>query len=84
MLQVLFGKIYEQIEKTQWWRHHEVILYFCNLKISNSMKQSIGFQVTKFQMSWLPGSNFMEVSVRPQKHHYDVIMTLFLIIMFPN
>ena len=77
MLQVVFGRFYGQIEKTQWWRHHDVILSFWNLKISNFMKQSIGYQVSKSQISWLPGSNFMEVSVRPLKpllwRHYYVI-----------
>ena len=54
------------------------------LKSQISVKQDIGYHVAKFQISWLPGSNFMEVSVRPPKHHYDIIMTSFLIIVFPH
>ena len=77
MLQVVFGRIYGQIEKTQWWRHHEVILNFCNLKISNFMKQTIDFQVTKFQMSWFPGLNFYGGQCKTPKTplwcHYEVI-----------
>ena len=48
------------------------------------MKLNIGYHPSKFQVSWLSRSNFMEVSVRPQKHHYDVIMTSILIIVFPK
>ena len=33
--------------------------------------------LNKFQISRLSGSNFTEVSIKHQKHHYDVIMTLF-------
>ena len=37
------------------------------------VKMDIGYHPSKFEISWLSGSNFMEVSVRPPKHHYDVI-----------
>ena len=41
------------------------------------------YRLSTLQVS-LSGSNFMEVSVRPQKRHHDVIMTLFFITEFPN
>ena len=44
---------------------------FLDLKMSHFVKQDIGYHVEKFQISWLSGSNFIEVSVRPQ----DTIMT---------
>ena len=50
---------------------------FLGFENLNFVKQDIGYHVAKFQISWLSGSNFMEVSVRPQKHHYDVIMMSF-------
>ena len=50
----------------------DVISCCCNLKLN------IGYYPSKFQIPWLSGSNFMEVSVRPPKQHYDVIMTSFL------
>ena len=71
MLQIVFGKFYKQIKKKQWWRHHDVILCFWDLKISNFVKHDMGYHVAKFQISWFSGSNFMEVSVRPQ----NTIMT---------
>ena len=48
------------------------------------MKLNIGYHPAKFQISWLSGSNFMEVNVRLPKHHYDVIMTSFIINEIPN
>ena len=47
-----------------------MLLEFENLKF---VKLNIGYHFSTFQASWLSGSDFMEVSVRPQKHHYDVI-----------
>ena len=41
-----------------------------NLKF---VKMAIGYHQSKFEISWLSGSNFMDVSVRPPNHHYDVI-----------
>ena len=75
---VVFGMFYRRVKKTQWWRHdHDVISYFWDFKISNLVKLNIGYHPSKFQIPWLSGSNFMEVSVRPQqtplKRHYDVI-----------
>ena len=54
------------------WRHFK-LLGFENLKF---VKLNIGYHLSKFQISWLSGSNFMEVSVWPQKtalwRHYFV------------
>ena len=84
MLQVAFGKFYRQIKKNTMkktsWRHF-MLLEFENLRF---VKLNIGYHPAKFQISWLSGSNFMEVSVRPPKHHYDVIMSSFLITDIPN
>ena len=44
-----------------------------DLKISNFVNLYIGYYPSKFQISWLFGSNFMEVSVRHPKHYYDLI-----------
>ena len=41
--------------------HVIILLELENLKL---VKLNIGYQPSKFQMSWLSGSNFMEVSVR--------------------
>ena len=50
---------------------------FWDLKISNFVKLNIVYHPFKFQMSWLSGLNFIEVSVRPPKtqlqRYYDVI-----------
>ena len=46
------------------------MLVFENLSF---VKLNIGYHLSKLQISWLSGSNFMEVSVGPPKHHYDVI-----------
>ena len=47
------------------------------MKISNFVKLNIVYHPSKFQISRLSRSNFMEVSVRPPKtplcRHYDVI-----------
>ena len=40
---------------------------FGYLKISNSVKLDIGYHFSKFQISWLSESNFIEVSVTPPK-----------------
>ena len=56
--------------KTQWWRHF-MLLGFYNLSF---LKLYIDYHLSKFQISWLSGSNFMEVSVRYQ------IFPLFLVI----
>ena len=50
---------------TQWWHHHDIISCWY-LKISNFLKLNIDYHLSKFQISWLSGSNFMEVSVRYQ------------------
>ena len=42
-------------------------------------KLNTGYLPSKFQISWLSGSNFMEVSVR----HQNTIMTSFLVTEFP-
>ena len=42
-----------------------------NLKFCKT--EYIGYHPSQFQISWFSGSNFMEVSVRPLKHLYDVI-----------
>ena len=42
--------------------------------MSNFGKLNIGYHLSKFQISWLFGSNFMEVNVRPQ----NTIMTSFM------
>ena len=34
---------------------------------------NIAYHLCKFQISWLSGSNFIEVNVRPPKHSYDAI-----------
>ena len=81
MLQVFFGKFYRQIKKYTIMTSFHVA---GNWKISNFVKLNTGHHHAKFQFFWLSGSNFMEVSVRPQKHHYDIIMTSFLINKFPN
>ena len=67
-------------------KHNDDVVISCcwDLKISNFVKLDIGYHALKFQISWMSGSIFMEVSVRPPKHHYDVIMPSFLIIVFPN
>ena len=46
---------------------HDVISCFWDLQVSNFVKQAIGYHVAKFQISWLSGSNFMEVSARLPK-----------------
>ena len=61
------------LRKTQWWRYHNVSLCCWDLKISNFVRLYTGYQPSKFQISWLSGSNFIEISVKHQKHHYDVI-----------
>ena len=48
---------------TSSWRPF-MLLGFENL---NFVKLNIGYHSFKFQISWLSGSNFMEVSVRHQK-----------------
>ena len=47
-----------------------MFLGFENLKFCKTEYRLSSVQV---QISWLSGLNFMEVSVRPPKHHYDVI-----------
>ena len=73
MSHVVFGKFYRQIKK----HNDDVIMTsFHAVRIWKSqifVKLNIGYQLSKFQISRLSGSNFMEVSVRPQKHHYEVI-----------
>ena len=73
MLQAVFGTFYRQIKKNTMICHHDVISCCWDLKISNFVKLN---HLSKFQISWLFGSNFMEVSARPPKHHYDVISYL--------
>ena len=46
------------------------------------MNQNIGYQLAKFQVAQLSGSNFIEVGIRHEKHHYEVITTSFLKIGF--
>ena len=58
-----------------------ILLGSGNLKFVNL---NIGYYLSKFQNFWLSGSSFMEVSVRPPKHHYDVIITSFLTTEFPK
>ena len=55
------------IKKTQWWRHNDVISCWCDLEISNVVKLTlnIGYHLSKLQMSWISGSSFIKVSVRP-------------------
>ena len=49
-------------------KHNDDVISCCwDLKISNFVKQNIGYHPSKFQISWLSGSNYMEVSVRPLK-----------------
>ena len=43
-----------------------IISFRWDLKISNFVKLNIGYQLPKFRVSWLSGSNFMEVNVRHQ------------------
>ena len=79
MLQVVFGKFYRQIKKNTMmassWCHF-MFLEFENLKFCKTVYNCyIGYQVVKFQFSWLSESNFMKVGVRSPKHHYDVIST---------
>ena len=85
MLQIVFGRFYRQIKKKH---NNDVIMTsFHVVGISKSqffVKLNIGYHPSKLQIFWLSGSNFMEVSARPPKHHYDVIMMSFLIIVFPN
>ena len=84
MLWVVCGKFYGRIEKNTLMTsslRHFMLLGFENLRF---VRLNIDYQPAKFENSWLSGSNFMEVDVRHQKHHYDVIMTLFLITEFPN
>ena len=59
---------------TSSWRYF-MLLGFENLKFCKT--EYTGYHLSKFQISWLSGSNFMEVSVRPPKtplsRHYHVI-----------
>ena len=42
-------------------------------KSHSFVKPNIGYHSSKFQIPWFSGSNFIEISVRPPKHKYDVI-----------
>ena len=44
------------------------------MEISNFVKLNISYHLSKFPIFWFSGSNFMEVSVKPPKHYYDVIL----------
>ena len=50
---------HQNLKKTRWWRHHDFILCWWDLKISNFVKLNIGYQSSKFQIPWLSGSSFM-------------------------
>ena len=53
----------------------DVISCCWDLKISNFLKLYIDYHLSKFQMPWLSGSNFMEVSVRYQIFPLFLVMT---------
>ena len=57
----------DKLRKTQLWRHLDAILCFWDLESSNFVKLTIGYHPYKFQISWLSGSNFIDISVRPSK-----------------
>ena len=80
LLQIVSRKFYRQIKKQQWWRHHDVISCYWDLKISRFVELNVRCYLSRFQISWLSGSNFMEFSVRPQNTN----MTSFLINELPN
>ena len=42
------------------------------------------YHLSKFQISWLSGSNFMEVSVRYQIFTLFLVMTSFIIVKLSN
>ena len=70
-------------------KHNDDVISYClDLKISNFLKLYIDYHLSKFQIFWLSGSNFMEVSVRyhifPLFLVYDVIMTSFINVKFSN
>ena len=71
---MVFGKFYRQIKKN----NDDVNSCCWDLKISNLLKLYIDYHFSKFQISWLSGSNFMEVSVRHQILSLFLVMTLFL------
>ena len=48
-------------------QNDDVISCCWDLKISNFVKPNMGYNPSKFKISWLSGSNFIEVSVRPPK-----------------
>ena len=55
-------------------RHHDVISYCWDLKISKFLKLYIDFYLSKFQIFLLSGSNFMEVSVR--YHNFQLFLVI--------
>ena len=65
---------------TSSWRHF-MLFGFENPSVCKIEYGLLPFQVSKLWVVWI---DFMEVSVRPPKHHYDVIMTSFLITEFPT
>ena len=46
-----------------------------DLKISDVLKLYIDYHLSKFQISWLSGSNFLQVSVRYQIFPLFLVMT---------
>ena len=65
MLEVEFASFIDKLRK----HNYDVIMtsfhVLGDLKISHFVKQDIDYHAAKFQISWLSGSNFMKVSVRP-------------------
>ena len=62
----------------------DVISCCWDLKISNFLKLCIDYHLYKFQISWLSGSNFMEVSVRYQILPLFLVMTSCIIVKLSN
>ena len=78
----------DRFKKTQRLRHHDIISSCWDLKISNFLRLYIDYHFCKIQISWLSGSNFMEVSVSHRIFAIvfgnDVIMTSFIIVELSN
>ena len=65
----------DRFRKTQWWRHHDIIICCWDLTISNFLKLYIDYHLSKCQIPWLSGSNYMEVSIRHQILPLFFVMT---------
>ena len=74
-----------QVLLTDSEKHNDDVISCCwDLKIPNFVKLYIDYHPSKFQISWLSGSNFMEVSVRHKILPLFLVMTSFVIVELSN